>query len=397
MLIDVNCKNSSTGKLVYDLYTEINKEGHTAAICYGRGLLLKEKNIYKFGINIETYFHALMTRITGITGAFSPLSTFRLINHLEKFKPDIVHLHELHGYFVNYTTLIKYLEKKNIKTIWTFHCDFMFTGKCGVSYDCNKWKKECDKCPQLKEYPATLFFDFTRIMFRKKKNILKDYNNLTIVTPSIWLKNRVGESFLKNKNIITIHNGINTDEIFYPKNCDHLRKKHGLTDEKIILSVAPNIMNDLKGGKWIIELAQRLKDENIKFIIIGVDDLTVSFDNNIIALKRTNDQNELSEYYTLADLTLITSKSETFSLVCAESLACGTPIIGFEAGAPSEIAPEGYGYFVEYGNIDALSEALQNIFHSKITMRDSSECITYAKNEYAKDIMFQEYLKLYSN
>lgn len=395
LLIDVNCKHSSTGKIVYDLYKGINDAGHTAAICYGRGPIVDEINIYKFSSNIETYIHAFLTRITGLTGIYSPKATKNLIKFIEEFKPDIVHIHEIHGYFVNIATLMDYIKKNNIKTVWTFHSEFMYTGKCGHSNDCEKWKNECGKCPQLKEYPKSYFLDFTRKMLNDKKQLFLEFTNLTIVTPSKWLVNRVSKSFLKHKDIHVIYNGIDTETLFYHRPFNHLKEKHGLTDEKIILAVAPNLMSDSKGGKWVLKLSNSFQDTNVKFILIGVDDLTQKFNDNMIALGRISNQIELSEYYSMADLLVLTSEKETFSLVSAESLACGTPIVGFESGAPSEIAPEGYGKFVPYGDIESLSKLIFSFFNGELILKSKKECELYSRKIFSKNLMIKNYLQLY--
>jgi len=365
LLIDVNCKSSSTGKIVYNLYKKLNKQNHTAAICYGRGSVINEKNILKFSTNIETYAHALLTRITGITGIFSPFSTLKLIRYIKKFKPDVIHIHELHAYFVNYGAVIKYIKKNNIKTIWTFHCEFMYTGKCGYAYECNKWKSSCGKCPQLKEYPKSMIFDFTKMMQKHKIKLFKDFNNLIIVSPSLWLANRIKQSFLKNKDIRVINNSIDESNIFYPRKFDHLKKKHNIKNEKILLAVAPDIMSERKGGKWIIQIAKKIENTNIKVIMIGVSDLTQTFNNNIIAMGRTNNQEELAEYYSMADIFIICSKMENFPTTCLESIACGTPVVGFDTGGTKETVPREMGDFTKYGDIDALTTNINRIIDKK--------------------------------
>jgi glycosyltransferase involved in cell wall biosynthesis len=171
LLIDVNCKNSSTGKIVYDLFQYLNAKGRNAEVCYGRGPSIKEKGIYKFGLDFETFFHAAFARITGYNGYFSPLSTIRLIKYIKKFKPDIIHIHELHAYFINIKQLFNFIKKNHIKVITTLHCEYMYTGKCGHAYDCIKYRSCCGKCPALHEYPKSLFFDKTKQMFLMKKNL----------------------------------------------------------------------------------------------------------------------------------------------------------------------------------------------------------------------------------
>lgn len=396
LLIDVNCKSSSTGKIVYDLYQDLKASGNIPQICYGRGVVINEPNIYKFGLDVETYAHALLTRVTGLTGMFSPLSTRDLINQIEKFKPDIVHIHELHAYFINIAPIINYLKEKNIKTVWTFHCEFMYTGKCGYAYECDKWKIECNQCPKLSDYPSSLFFDFTKKMFNDKKNLFSNFNNLVIVTPSKWLADRTKESFLKDKDIRVIHNGIDTENIFFPRTYAKIKIKHNLSNEKIVLSVAPDIMNDRKGGRHVLEIAKRFSGKNVKFILIGVEDTTEKFDDNVIALGRTTNQIELAEYYSMADLLLLTSEKETFSLVVAESLACATSVLGFNSGAPEEIAPKGYGVFVEYGDIESLIVEMNLILEGKKSIKTKNECERFAKEYYSKEMMTKSYINLYN-
>lgn len=268
LLIDVNCKYSSTGKIVYDLYRNFRKQGHQAAVCYGRGERINEPGIFKFGLDWETYLHAALARITGYNGCFSFISTFRLICYIENFRPDIIHIHELHAYFVNIPWIIRYIKKKKYKTVWTFHCEYMYTGKCGHSYECEKWKTECGSCPYLHDYPKTWFLDRTKQMFLRKKKLLQDWN-FTIVTPSEWLAKRVRNSFLQDKEIHVIQNGIDTS-VFKPADTIQLRKELGIPkNHKVVLSVAPDIMSERKGGRWILKLAQKMRDKDITFILVG--------------------------------------------------------------------------------------------------------------------------------
>lgn len=268
LLIDVNCKGSSTGKIVYDLYRSIKADGRKAAICYGRGELIQEENIYKFGLDWETYIHAGLARLTGYNGCYSPLSTRRLINYIESYKPDLIHIHELHAYFVNIEPLINYIKAKKIPLVWTFHCEYMYTGKCGHAYECENFKYKCGKCPALTDYPKSMFFDKTKEMLETKKKLLGDLD-FAIITPSQWLADRVRMSFLKDKDIKVIHNGIDTN-IFHPVDASDLRVKYGIPDDKkIVLAVAPDIMSERKGGKWVLKLAEMMSDENIFFVLIG--------------------------------------------------------------------------------------------------------------------------------
>ena len=268
LLIDVNCKGSSTGKIVYDLYNSIRADGRTAAICYGRGLLVKGENIYKFGLDWETMLHAGLARITGYNGIFSYLSTKRLIKYIEEFRPDLIHIHELHAYFVNLKMLIEYIKKKKIPLIWTFHCEYMYTGKCGYAYECEGFQNKCGDCPAIKEYPKSFWFDRTKTMLAMKKKLLSDLD-FSIITPSKWLADRVILSFLKEKKIKVIHNGIDT-EVFHYVDANNLKRELNIPNEyKIVLAVAPDIMSERKGGRWVLKLAEMMRNEKITFVLVG--------------------------------------------------------------------------------------------------------------------------------
>lgn len=388
--IDVNCKSGSTGKIAYDLHTQLVKDGHTSAVCYGRGEKINEPNIFKFGYDWETKIHAALTRITGLTGCYSYFSTKRLLKFMRAFKPDVVHIHELHAYFVNLKPVINYLKENNIKTVWTFHCEFMYTGKCGHAYECEKWKTECGQCPHLRDYPKSLFFDFTKKMFNDKKKLLSDFENLTIITPSQWLADRVKQSFLGDKDIQVIHNGVDTENVFYPRSFDHLKKKHHLTNEKIVLAVAPDLMSKNKGGRCVVELAERMRDENVKFILIGVEDLNEKFPDNVIVLGRTDNQIELAEYYSMADVFVICSERENFPTTCIEAICCGTPVCGFDTGGTKETMPNNYENFSQYGDLDILKVSILKNFKRTLKIN-----LFYYK--YSIYDMYAKYLKIYEN
>ena len=268
LLIDVNCKNSSTGKIVYDLYTNIRADGRQAQVCYGRGELIEEENIYKFGLDWETAIHAGLARLTGYNGCFSKLSTNRLIKKIEEFKPDVIHIHELHAYFVNIKPLIEYIKQKHIPVVWTFHCEYMYTGKCGHAYECLGYQQECGNCPAINEYPKSLVFDRTKQMLKLKKDLLANLN-FTIITPSQWLADRVKTSFLKDKEIKIIFNGVDTT-IFHPVDAENLKSElHIPSDYKVILAVAPNIMSEAKGGHWVLKIAEKMRNEKVQVVLVG--------------------------------------------------------------------------------------------------------------------------------
>lgn len=395
LIVDVNYGHSSTGKIVKDLQAGIVSNGSSALICYGRGAISDDPHAVRVASPLEVYSHVALSRVTGRTGGFSPFSTRKVIELIDRYAPDVVHLHELHGYYLNISEIVQYLKDREIPTVWTFHCEFMYTGKCGYAYECEQWKTECVSCPQVREYPASWLLDRTNVMFHEKMKLLADFKNLQIITPSSWLADRVRQSFLGDKRIDVIYNGIDTASTFVRRPAIELREQHDIKTRHVIVSIAPDLMSDRKGGKWVLEIAKRLANQDITFVMVGVEKPNEISMPNVVALPRVGDQNLLARYYSLGDFFLLTSRKETFSLVCAESLACGTPIIGFDSGAPTEVAPPGYGSFVEYGDLDALCSSLLAGLENREAFRSSEECTTYAVRNFGKDAMVAAYLETY--
>jgi glycosyltransferase involved in cell wall biosynthesis len=388
LLVDVNCKQGSTGKIIYDLYTELNKIGYLAAIAFGRGPVINEPRIFKFSSNLETIFHVLMTRIFGIHGFFSPISTYRLIKFIKRFNPDIVHLHDIHGYFVNIVPLVNYLKRKNIKTVWTFHSEFMYEAK-GYSYSYT----EDPKWIRKKEYPKSILFDFSKWSIKVFEKAFQGFTNLVIVSPSKWIYNKINNSFYKRFKNIVIHNGINQD-IFKPRDATYLLKKHNLLNKTIILSVAPNIMDERKGGYNVLQLSKMLVNYNFHFILIGVNDLNLVNYKNVTLINKISDQSLLAEYYSIADFFLILSKKENFPTTCLEALSCGTPIIGFSTGGTSETAPLPFGNFYPEGDLITISQFL--IKNPKLKSTYSQQIQDF-KSIYNKTSMLKKHLELYKS
>lgn len=393
LLIDVNCKNSSTGRIVYDLYTNLNATGHTAAVCYGKGPRINEPNICKFGLDWETTLHALLTRITGYTGCFSFFSTRRLLQFIQAFQPDVVHIHELHAYFVNIKPLLQYLKRNRIPTVCTLHCEFMYTGKCGYSLECQQWKHQCVACPRVRAYPKSWLFDRTKHMFLEKKALYEGFDNLQITAPSQWLLERAKQSMLADKKAAVIPNGIDTD-VFYPRDTAALRKELGIAeDEKIILALAPYLMSDRKGGRHVLAIAEKLAGEKIRFVMVGADDPTVPVPENVILNGPVYDIGLLAQYYSLADAFVICSQRENFPTTCLEAQCCGTPVYGYDAGGTKETALVRNDRFVTYGDTAALAQLLEAAPRKTEESIRALRC--QAENAYSKRQMFKHYCALY--
>ena len=389
LYIDVLCKSGSTGKIVYELCTRTLSDGIEAAVCHGRGPTPGEDFTYKFGLDWETALHALLTRVTGRTGCYSFFSTRRLLKFMDKFQPDVVHLHEPHAYFINLRPFFDYLAAHKIPLVYTFHCEFAYTGKCGFSYECDRWKTGCGHCPHLRDYPSVLFSDATAAMHREKKELLSK-QNMVIVCPSEWLAERVKASFLSKFPVRVIPNGIDTG-VFSPADTQSLRKKLGLSDEKILLSVAPDFDDPRKGLDYVIKLAERFKNDKVRFYMIGKISEDIKLPENMVAVGRTESQKELAEYYSLADCYVICSDMENLPTTCLEAVCCGTPVAGFDAGGTKETAPAPTGSFCKFGDIDALEASVRNFLETPLPQN----AFEVLRKKYSGEYMYSSYRKLF--
>lgn len=390
-------KNGSTGKIVYDIHTGLTSKNIESIVCFGRGNNINEKNVYKICSETYSYFNHFLSLFTGVPYQGYFFSTQKLIRIIKKENPDIVHIHCLNGYFVDIYKLIEWLKNNKIKMVLTLHAEFMYTGGCGYSLECNKWldKTGCHHCDKLKTDFHSIWFDKTNYMWKRMIKTFNDFNKDKIIVTSVspWLMERAKKSYaLRNLKHVVVMNGLDTN-IFHSYNNKEilsLKQKNNLSNEKIIFHATPSFNdnpNHIKGGYYVLELAKIMKKENVKFIVAGPYDKQINVPDNVILLGPVSNQIELAKYYSMADLTLLTSKKETFSMVTAESLSCGTPIVGFQAGAPEMIALKEYSTFVEYGNLNALLR--------EITRMINKENNKFNTNFYSKDNMVNKYLEIY--
>lgn len=396
-ILQVNCvyNTGSTGKIMYDVHTQLQKQNIESVVCYGRGALTNEKNVYKTCGELYSKFNNLLSRFSGIMYGGCFFSTNKLISVIKKEKPDIVHLHCINGYFVNIYRLVNWLKKYKIKTVLTLHAEFMYTGGCGHAYDCEKWKVVgCKNCPIYKRETHSIFFDRTNAMWKKMKNAFQGFNDDLIVTSvSPWLKSRAEQSaILGDKDHRVVMNGLD-ERIFNLSPNNKIYNEIHRNKKKAALFVTPIFSlnkEHLKGGYYIIELAKRNPD--INFVIIGNNEHFDGLPENIINVGRVENQKVLAQYYTAADVTVVPSRRETFSMVTAESLCCGTPVVGFKAGGPESICMEEYCDFVEYGDIDALEKALIRTISSEKLPEISEKAI----EKYKKENMYNGYFEIYN-
>lgn len=336
----------------------------------------------------------LLNRIVGPIvedGCTSILATTRLIRKLDAFSPEVIHLHNLHGWYLNYGMLFHYIKKNKIRVIWTLHDCWPFTGQC-PHFDmvsCDKWKAGCHHCPQFREYPAAVF-DRTDVMWKKKRGWFTGVEDMTIVTPSFWLAALVKQSFLQEYPVRVIHNGIDLD-VFRPTSSS-FKERYGISEGvHIVLGVA-SAWGRRKGLDVFIELAKVL-DDSYKIVLVGTDkQIDKQLPEGILSIHCTYNQQELAEIYTVADVFVNPTREDNFPTVNLEAIACGTPVVTFNTGGSPECIDDTCGCVVKKDDIGALVQKIQWICTEKPFSEKS--CIRRAENFHKKH-RFEEYVKLY--
>lgn len=372
----------STGKITEDIHKYLLSKGIDSVVCYGRGPLYKAQSVHKVSSELEAKIHSALSRMSGVDFGYSFYATSKLIKIIKQESPDVVHIHCLNGHFVNAYRLLDFLKKNKIKTIITLHAEIMHTAGCEHAMDCEKWKTECNNCPLISGKISHYFRDDAKLCFKKIKKIYDGFEDLTIVGVSDWLTQRAMMSGVFSDckpTFKTINNGTRFVEA-----TDHLKN-----NKPVILHVTPDFLHPLKGGKYVVELA-KLHPE-WQFIIVGTNCEIANQPENIQMVGRIKDRQVLANYYASADVTLITSKRETFSMVCLESLSCGTPIVGFKSGGPESVFIGDYVRFVDYGNVTELSNMINFFLQKKIHID-----IKELTNRFSIERMADSYLLAYS-
>lgn len=390
----------STGKIMLQIARAARENSHEVRTFSPIGFAVRRKLSHP-NIPGHTYYgswlsrgvHVVLGVCVGANGLCSVLATGRLLRELDKFAPDVIHLHNLHQYCVNLPMLFRYIKKKNIKIVWTLHDCWTFTGHC-PHFDyigCEKWRTGCHNCPQLMGYPKS-YVDNSKWMYKHKKKWFTGVKDMTIVTPSEWLAGLVKESFLREYPVRVIHNGIDLS-IFKPTPSE-FREKYGIADKYILLGVAFD-WGERKGLDVFVELSKRLDPEKYQIVLVGTDEsVDKQLPDCIISIHRTQNQKELAKIYSVADLFVNPTREEVLGLVNVESLACGTPVVTFKSGGSPECVDETCGVAVGRDNVDAMERAIKEICENNPFIQE--KCILKARTFSMYD-RFEEYVRLYEN
>ncbi len=382
----------STGKIAKDIHDKCVANGIECVCVHRRSC--KGSASFDDTIEVGTFFssrvHGFLARFTMFKGCFSYFSTLSALKAIKAYNPDIIHLHNLHGSYINIGLLMRYIKRSKIKVIFTLHDCWAFTAICShfTIAKCDKWQNGCGNCVQRKKYSSAPI-DFTKKVWKVKRDWFLGVEDMTIVTPSNWLANLVDKSFLKDYTIEVINNGIDLD-VFTPTPSD-FKEKYGICNKKIVLAVAFGWGYE-KGLDVIIELSKRLSVD-YQIVIVGADDgVDKQLPKNVISIHRTHNQVELAKIYTAADVFINPTREEVLGLVNIEALACGTSVVTFKTGGSPEIIDETCGVAIEVNDIDGVEREVVRICTQQPYTQEN--CLRRAKS-FDKNIMLEKYLTLY--
>lgn len=391
--------NTSTGRIMQEIGELAMQHGWESYIAYSRGrdgIKPCKSHLLPVGNRWSVAWHGILTRLFDRHGLASGDATKKLIRQIEELNPDIIHIHNIHGYFLNYKMLFEFLSSYDKPVVWTVHDCWLYTGHCYYySYiGCKKWQIGCRECPQQRKFPTSWLFDRSHWNFLDKKaaftSIPKD--RLTIIPVSEWIKGEMEQSFLKRYDMRVIHNGINM-EVFNIYDTEEVKNKYQLDGKHILLGVA-SIWSREKGLYDFIRLSEMLNDDE-KIVLVGVDEKTKKYlPENILGITRTENVRQLAELYAVADVFINFTRQDNYPTVNLEAIACGTPVVTYRTGGSVESVTPHTGAVIEQGNVKGALEVVRMI-EKKGKSFYRQTCRDYALAHFNKEERYADYMKLY--
>ena len=393
--------NTSTGRIMQEIGELAMANGWESYIAYsgGRdGIRPCKSKLMPVGGKLDVAFHGLWTRLTDRHGLASWAATKKFIQEIEALKPDVIHIHNIHGYFLNYKLLFDYLQKVDIPVVWTIHDCWLYTGHCYYysSVGCDRWKNECGNCPQKKAFPTSWFLDNSAKNYKAKSESFNSIKDKLIIAPvSKWIRDEMSHSFLKDCNYQVIHNGIDLEVFDVQEDDKAIREKYGLGNKHIILGLA-SIWCKEKGWDDFVEMSKMLNEDEV-IVMVGVNESQMEqLPKNIVGIKRTENVRQLAELYSAAVAFVNPTWQDNYPTVNLEAIACGTPVVTYRTGGSVEAVTEKTGYVVEQGDVNGLLDAVRQI-ERKGKLQYIAECRAYALANFRKEDRYTDYLKLYEN
>ncbi len=394
LIINTTLNKGGAARVARDIFENLNSN-FDIHFAYGRNSQGNIPKTFYFGNRIEMFIHIFLVRFLGLEGYGSYFSTKKLINFIKKGNFDLINLHNLHGYYINFFTLLNFLSKSNIPIVYSLHDEWPITWMPAHSLGCNHCKTGLGKCTNSYSYPKNYFSFFQKYMFAKKKEVFLNQSNMTTVCPSVWLHDNIEKSFLNKFKSEVIYNGVDT-EIFKPAiNKRDLRVKYNLpTNKKIILFSASNLSDKSKGINYILEAAELLSGTN--YLFIGVGNGKIPEKNNLKFFDYIYDKQMMSELYSLSDIFCFASVAETFLLSAAEALSCGIPVVGFDLPVVRELVNDDVGVLTQ-NNSESLSLDIDRLLTDNESLEKMSKAgRNLIETKYSKVIFYNKYINLYN-
>lgn len=396
-ILHINCvyPRGSTGKITSDIHHSLLRQGHESFVLYSRGKKTVEPYTQRVCGNLGGKINHFFSMLSGYVYGGCGVQTRKIIKKILKYRPDVVHLQCINGYFANIYKLVRFLNEQRIPTVLTLHAEFMYTANCGCSFDCEKWMIGCGRCPRLFQATHSFLWDKTHQSFLKMKYAFDGFGDkLVVVGVSNWLRGRAALSpIMKDCRLITIHNGINT-AIFYPKDGSHIRSLLGIDSDKKMILWVTSVFSDEKGKDLFFSLAEIIDSEEYRFVVVGTEK-PYGYEGKVTFIGNVSNQDELADYYSAADVMLCCSKQESFPTVCLEAQCCGTPVVGFDVGGVNEAVFNGMGATVALGDIGAMKTAVE--FWSEQKIRITENIKRDCADAFSFDRMKKEYIELYQS
>lgn len=392
--INAVCDTGSTGRICRELNDSLMQQGHEGIVLYGNG-----RSEYpcarKVAGQLGVKAHGLLSRLLGKNAAYSPFATNRIIRTIRSFRPDVVHLHNLHGNFVSLKPLLRYLARNDISTVITLHDCWFYTGKCThyTAVGCYRWQTGCHDCPKLRADIPSFWFDRTGEMWKEKQKLFAAIPRLAVVGVSDWITEEASKSFLKDAKILRrIYNWIDLD-VFYPRGKE-AREAFGIPEDKFaILCIGAGWSENAPKTRDLLALAGKLGDD-CQIILAGAVPFADKLPDNVICVGYISDTDRLAQLYSACDVYVHLSREDTFGKVIAEALACGTPAVVYNSTACPEIVGEGCGFAVETGNVDAVLGAIETIRNWQ-DADTAANCVHWTKNNYDRKKCIDDTMKIY--
>lgn len=395
-LLQVNTlvNSGSTGRIAEDIGQVMKAQGHESYIAYGRGNRPSQSKQIQVGHQLDILWHGLQSALFDRHGFGSRRATQELVKKIKALQPDIIGMHNIHGYYLNIEVLFRFFQEVEIPVVWTLHDCWAFTGHCAfyTSIKCQRWQTACYDCPKKNKYPRSYWLDQSRRNFEEKRALFTAASNLQLVTPSKWLADQLKQSYLNEIPVQVIHNGVDTSA-FHPDIKDDYVKKLGLSDKSIILGVA-STWDERKGLAEFVKLADMLS-EDYQIVLVGLSPNQIKkLPTSIYGLERTESLKELCALYAHASVYCNPTFQDNFPNTNIEALACGTPVVAYKTGGCPEAVDEQTGRIVEVGDVSGVLSAIKELCEMD---RDQlrKACRGRALKHFDKNDRYLDYLTLY--